>query len=432
MNNSQESSKKEYRVSRFQANFILVTLFVLFAINYMDKQVFSVVLEPMRLELGLTDSQVGMMQSIFYFSLAFFAIPASYLLDRWSRKKAIALMAIFWSVSTYLTGLGRGFLGVLLPRIGVGVGEAAFGGGGTAMIGAAYPKESRSRMMGLFYMAVPVGTALGSILGGWLSTNHGGWRTPFFVFAIPGIIFGVAALFMKDYKTVKMETDISGKTKGFFSSAVGLFKIPSLRWVYIGYGMQQIMLTSFFVWGPAFIMRAQGVTEAKAGLITAAIGITSIIGIPVGGLLADLWQKRNNSGRMYIALISAAISAIMFALATYYDYKSIGFAFALLAGCLGVMAVPVVNTVSQDVVSPGLKGVAATSISFYMVIFGGMWAPWAIGAVSDSLGSGVNGLKIAMIIASFGGLFAAICYWMSKKHYPEDMKKVAGLVLEED
>ena len=214
MNSSQEGPKKEYKVSRAQANFILITCFLLFAINFMDKQVFSVVLEPMRIDLGLNDSQVGIMQSIFYFSLAIFAIPAAFLIDRWSRKKAVSLMAIFWSVATLLTGLGRGFLGVLFPRIGVGVGEAAFGGGGTAMVSAAYPPALRSRVVGLFFMAVPVGSALGAVLGGWLSANYGGWRTPFFVFAIPGIIFGIVALFMKDYKTVK-ETDASGKTKGF-------------------------------------------------------------------------------------------------------------------------------------------------------------------------------------------------------------------------
>jgi MFS family permease len=431
MNSSQESPKKEYTVSRAQANFILITCFLLFAINFMDKQVFSVVLEPMRIDLGLNDSQVGIIQSIFYFSLAIFAIPAAFLVDRWSRKKAISLMAIFWSVATLLTGLGRGFWGVLFPRIGVGVGEAAFGGGGTAMVSAAYPPALRSRVVGLFFMAVPVGSALGAVLGGWLSANYGGWRTPFFVFAIPGIIFGIAALFMKDYKTVK-ETDASGKTKGFFSSAFGLFKIPSLRWAYIGIGMQQILQVSFLTWTPTFIMRAQGVSEAQAGLITAAVGILAIAGIPIGGLLADLWQKRNSSGRMNVMVISSAIAAVLFALAVYYDFKDVGFAFGLLMGFLVPMANPLVNAVSQDVVSPGLKGVAGASVVFYMVVFGGGWAPWAVGAISDSMGGGVSGIKLALLIASLGGLLAALCFWISKRHYADDMKKVEGLVLEAD
>jgi MFS family permease len=233
---------------------------------------------------------------------------------------------------------------------------------------------------------------------------------------------------MKDYKTVK-ETDASGKTKGFFSSAFGLFKIPSLRWVYIGYGLQQIMLTAYLTWAPAFIMRAQGVSEAQAGLTVAAIGILAIIGLPASGILADLWQKKNSSGKLSVAVISSILAAILFALAVYYDFKGIGFIFALLMGLMVTGATPVVNTVTQDVVSPGLKGVAGASVVFYMVIFGGGWAPWAVGAISDSMGGGVEGLKLALLISSLGALLGALCFWISKRHYAADVKRVEGLVL---
>ena len=282
--------------------------------------------------------------------------------------------------------------------------------------------------MGLFYMAVPVGTALGAALAGWLSVNYGGWRTPFFVFAIPGIIFGLCALFMKDYKTVK-EKDASGKTKGFFSSAFGLFKIPSLRWVYIGYGLQQIMLTAYLTWAPAFIMRAQAVSEAQAGLIMAAIGILSIIGLPAGGILADLWQKKSSSGKLNVAVISSILAAILFAVAVYYNFEDIGFVSALLVGLTVTGATPVVNAVTQDVVSPGLKGVAGASVVFYFVIFGGGWAPWAVGAISDSMGGGVDGLKLALLISSLGALLGALCFWISKRYYANDLKNVEGLIL---
>jgi len=396
----------------------------------MDKQVFSVVLEPMRLDLGLNDSQVGIIQSVFYFSLAIFAIPAAFLLDRWSRKKSIALMALFWSAATFITGLGRSFLGVLFPRIGVGVGEAAFAGGGTAMISAAYPQQLRSRVIGLFMLAVPLGSALGAFLGGYLSANFGGWRTPFFIFAIPGIIFAIVALFLKDYKTVK-ETDVSGKTKGFFTSAMGLFKIPTLKWLYIGYGLYQVMMTSFLTWAPAFIMRTQAVTEAQAGLIVAVVGLTAIIGLPLGGVIADLWQKKNPRGRMYVPFISVLIAALLFVPAVYFNFQGIGLVFGILWGIMAGMGVGVVNGVTQDVVSPGLKGVAAASVSFYMVLFGGGWAPWAVGAISDSLGGGANGLKIALYITTSGALFAAVCYWVSARHYANDMEKVKHMVLEE-
>lgn len=426
-----ESPKKEYKVSGFQAGFILATSFLLYTVNYMDRQVFSVVLEPMRIELGLTDSQVGTMNSIFYFSMALFAIPTSFLLDRWSRKKAMSLMAVIWSVATFLTGLGRNFGGVLIPRIGVGIGEAAFAGGGTAIVSASYPQHLRSRVVGIFNMAAPMGAMLGTLLGGYLSAHFGGWRTPFFIFAVPGIIFGIMALFFKDYKTVK-EIDETGRTKGFFASALGLFKIPSLRWLYIGYGMQQLVSFSFLVWGPAFIMRSQTVSEAKAGLIVGVLALMAIIGVPVGGIIADLWQKKNPRGRIYVPFMSILISSIFFVLAVSYNFRGVGFVFGMLWGLISTLGIGVINGATQDVVSPGQKGLAAASIAFYMVIFGGGWAPWLIGVFSDMLGGGANGLKIAFYIVTSGAVFASICYWISSKHYPSDMEKVKNTILESD
>ena len=196
------SGGKEYKIGGWSAHYILIICSLLYMVNYMDRQVLSAVLEPMKIDLGLSDTQAGSLQTIFLLSIAFFSLPVAYLVDRWSRRKAVALMAIFWSAFTYITGLGRNFIGVLIPRALVGVGESGFSAGGTAMLTAVYPPESRGKVMGVFNLVIPVGAALGVILGGYLSKNHGGWRTPFFVFAIPGIILGILAFFMRDYKTV--------------------------------------------------------------------------------------------------------------------------------------------------------------------------------------------------------------------------------------
>jgi len=126
MNNDQRTSKHEFKLNAFQRNSILVICFLLYMINFMDRQVLSVVLEPLKLDLGLTDTQAGLLQTVFFLSMAFFAFPAAYLVDRWSRRKALSVMAIVWSAFTYITGLGKTFLGVLLPRIVVGIGEAGF------------------------------------------------------------------------------------------------------------------------------------------------------------------------------------------------------------------------------------------------------------------------------------------------------------------
>ncbi|HOG13001.1 MAG TPA: MFS transporter [Smithellaceae bacterium] len=429
MKNATPEPSAEFKVSGFQRTSILVVCFLLYLINFMDRQVLSAVLEPMKIDLGLTDAQAGILQTAFFLSMAVLGIPASYLVDRWSRRKTMSVVAIVWSVFTYVTGLGRSFIGVLLPRIVVGVGEAGFPAASTAMLSSVYPQKSRGRILGIFNIAVPLGSALGALLGGYLSAHYGGWRTPFYVFAVPGVILGILAYFLKDYKTV-IVVDEHGNKTGFGATIVQLCKIPTIRWVYIGYAMHMSMLFSFAAWGGAFIMRAQNVSEAAAGMILGLSAITGIIGTPIGGVFADLWQKKNSKGRSFIPILSTSLAAVVLFLALMLDFKGPGFALVALYGVLAVMAIPAVSSISQDVVSPGLKGVSWGMAGVVTMICGAAWAPSAVGIISDILGGGAYGLKVALMCMCLCGFVSCFCFWRGSRHYPKDVEKVQGYVLE--
>jgi len=428
MENNQPD-KRGFDVSGTHAHAILIVCTLLYMVNYMDRAVLVVELEPMRIDLGLTDTQAGSLLSIFLLSMALFSFPASFLVDRWSRRKAMSLMAVIWSVFTYITGLGRSFLGVAIPRSLVAVGEAGFTPGGMAMITAAYPERRRSLVMGIFNIAVPLGSALGLIVGGYISAATGSWRTPFFVFAVPGIVLAVAALFLKDYKTVE-ELDESGRKVGFFSAAFSLFKIPTLKWLYLGFAMQNVMAFSFLTWAPAFLMRARGITEDKAGLSIGMIGLMAIAGSVLGGLITDAWQKKNRRARMYLPSISMFGSAALFLLAMHFNFTGFGFAVGLVFGAVLILGLPALSAVTQDVVTPGNKGVAWGMNIFCMYALGGGWAPLLVGKLSDSLGGGAYGLKVGLMISSVGGVLAGILYYISARHYPEDVDRVADVRLE--
>src|SRR5208337_2308460 len=168
---------------------------------------------------------MGWIQNFFLLSIGILSIPIAYLVDRWSRRKAIAIMALIWSGATFITGLGKGFVSVLLPRLVVGVGEAGFGPGGTALIGASYKPEERGHKLSLFNMFIAIGIVAGLLLGGFIAKAWG-WAAPFFIFAIPGIILGIIAFYLQDYPTKpKAET---GDT--LIKNAILLWKIPTLRW----------------------------------------------------------------------------------------------------------------------------------------------------------------------------------------------------------
>lgn len=419
---------EEFRQGGISSHITLIVCSLLYMVNYMDRQVLSVVLEPMKLDLGLTDTQAGAIQTIFLMSIALFSFPISFLMDRWSRRKSLGIMAIVWSAFTYLTGLGRSFITVIIPRTIVGVGEAAFASAGTALIGAAYTPKFRSRVMGVFNMAIPIGAAIGVILGGYLSVNYGGWRTPFYVFAVPGILLGIVAFFLKDYQTVVAEKG-GGDSTGLFQSAVRLLKIPTLRWMYIGQAMHGIVVSSFLTWLPAFIMRAHGVTEDKAGILTAAIGIMAVIGAPLGGFLADFWYKRNRKGRMLLAVVSISLASVCFIGAVLLKLHGFGLVLGMLFGILIVLGVPSFSAISQDVVTPDLKSMVWGMSVLCQYVLGGGWGPLMVGFLSQTMGGNTHGLAVALIVSTCFGFVASLFLFVSAKHYPNDMDRIKGVTL---
>jgi len=429
MNDHSTSPKEssELKTGGWRAHYVLIVCTLLYIINYMDRQVFSVILQPMKIDLGLTDAQCGLASTVLIFGMAFFSFPIAYLIDRWSRRKAIALMAVLWSMATFVTGLAKNFTGVLIPRFFVGLGEAGFVPGGTAMISASYPKERRGWAMGIFHIAIPLGAAAGVILGGIISVKYG-WRTPFLFFAVPGVILGILAFFMKDYKTAE-RLDTAGGIKGFFIALADVLKLPTMRWFYPGLGIAVFMTSSFLVWLPSLMMRMLHITEATAGMITGGIGLTAILGAPLGGFLADFWQKKNPRGRMYIMVVAYSFGGLMLILAVLTNFSTLGIALAALFGIASAMAMPAMAAISQDVVPVAHKGLSMGLAVFAQYMLGGAWGPYIVGFVSDRLGGGAEGLGMAFMFCGLFGIVAGILFFIASRTYPEDLKKVKDEII---
>jgi MFS family permease len=418
---STHDGNQEYGTGGRNSTYILVICTLLYMVNFMDRQVLSAVLQPMKIELGLTDAECGLVQTVFILGVALFTFPLSYLMDRWNRKKPMAIMAILWSVFTYVTGLATSFISLIIPRALVGVGEAGFSSGGTAMISGAYPKEKRGRVLGIFTVAVPLGAVIGTIAGGMLSAKFG-WRMPFFLFAIPGIILGIMALFMRDYKVEESSVSQNSR-KDIGSSFITLLKIPTLHWLYLGLGISTIMINTFLSWMPALIMRVLNVNESTAGLIVGGMGMMALIGAPLGGWLTDLWHRHNPRGRVYLPAIALASAAVVLIAAIMTGFNTLGIVLGMLYGILNVMAVPAFGAISQDVVPAAHKGFSFGLAVFFQYMLGGAWAPWVVGIMSDALGGGASGLSTAITVATAFGIIGGACFYVASRHYVSDVEK---------
>jgi len=420
----QESPKNgnDYLFGKGQAIFILVIIAILNMINMMDRSVFAVAQEPMKIALGLTDTEVGWFQTVFWLGLAAMTLPVAFVCDRWSRRKMLGILAITWSGFTFLTGLGKNFITVFLPRMFVGVGESGFTSGGQALIVRAWPERLRGTVLASFLVISQLGTPLGMALGGMLIVKFNSWSSPFFFFAIPGVLFGIVAFFLRDYENVPPPIQADGVTKeSFFTSVWTLFKTPTLLSVYLGYLAYNIVAQALLSWVPAFLIRSQGIKADQAGLLVGIIGLIGLAGAILGGIISDRWHKRNPKARMLVCAISTTIGTIAVVGALLLDMQGIGFALACVWAFAWLMLQAPNAAVTQDCSSMDKRGQAWGVNNFLGFITA--WSPLGVGALSDFLGAGAGGLKIALLFACAFGVATAAAYFIGAGHYEADVAK---------
>ncbi len=340
----------------------------------------------------------------------------------------IGLMAIGWSAFTLATGAVGGFVALLVTRLGVGIGEAGFGPGGTALVSASYGDTQRGQKLGIFNVFITVGVILGVILGGYLSAKHGGWRTPFYVFGIPGIVLGVLAFFMQDYRLQK--ADGSPVVHASFGANMKqLIKIPTLKWMYLGLGMYAVLQISVGTWFPSLLIRAYDIKEDKAGLVMGIVTIIGLSGPILGGVLSDRWQRKRPEGRMRLAAVSIVIASVFvwLVLLAAFDVNNR----ALMWFCAAMMplhsifvgmALPAVAATSQDVVPAKLKGLSWGAATVALYLLGGAWGPLLVGAVSDRFEGGYQGIALGLAITGAFGLIAGWAWWVTARHVEADMQ----------
>ena len=217
--------------------------------------------------------------------------------------------------------------------------------------------------------------------------------------------------------------------KGFVRAMGDMFKMPTTRWFYPALGITVFMSTSVLIWLPSLVQRLWNVGEDKSGLLVGGIGLAAIIGAPLGGFLADFWQKRTPRGRMYVPAVANLAGAVLVILFILLRLNPLGIALGVMYGIIISMSVPAFAAVSQDIVPAAHKGLSMGLAVFAQYVFGGAWGPWLIGWISDMLGGGADGLSLALIISTAGGLLGGIFFILAARTYPSDAEKVKQEVI---
>ena len=421
------TDQKGYLFSKGYSNYVFMLLFLLYMFDYIDRSIVTSMFTSIERDWGISHTQSGMLMSAVYWAIVFLTFPVSLLVDRWSRTKTIGIMAIMWSLATALCALTGNYVQLFMARLLIGVGEAGYAPGGSAMISGLYPIEKRSKMMGLWNASIPLGTAIGVLLGGIIATRLG-WKHAFGLVAFPGLIVAILFLFVKDYKTVdlsfidkankKIKMEKKDMVKEFLSK-------PSVIYTYFGITAVVFVTTSLITWLSTYFQLERSLPQEKAGSMASAVMIMALVGAPLGGILTDRWRKKQFNARLLLPAISTLTAAILLFAALFLFKGIIQYILFLALGIAIFLFISGATSVTQDVIHPGLR---ATSYAIAVVVqnlLGASMAPIVVGRIYDN-----TNIKTALAVLPFVLVIGAVLFYLGSRHYDKDMEKVAKINLE--
>ena len=420
-------SEKGYLFTKRYSNYVFALLFLLYMFDYIDRTVVTSMFTSIEADLGISHTQSGMLVSAVYWAIVLLTFPVSLLVDRWSRTKTIGLMAILWSLATALCALTGNFIQLFFARMLIGVGEAGYAPGGSAMISGLYPIEKRSRMMGFWNASIPLGTAIGVLLGGIIATRLG-WKHAFGLVAFPGLIVAILFLFVKDYKTVDLSFFDKSNQKVRMERKDIIREFLSRRsiiFTYFGITASIFVTTSLLTWLSTYFQTTRELAQDKAGTMVSSIMALALVGAPLGGILADKWRRTNISARLLLPAISTFVSAVLLFLGLYLFKGIIQYVTFLIMGITIMMFISGAASVTQDVIHPGLR---ATSYSIAVVVqnlLGASMAPIVIGFIYDH-----SDIMTALSILPFILVLSSLLFYLGSKHYAIDIDNVTKVQLE--
>lgn len=407
--------------SGLAAGYALMLLLLANVFNYADRALLGIVVEPIRKELLLSDTEISIISG-FAFSLFFLiaGLAIARWVDRGNRRLILALGLALWSGATAATIFAQGFYSLALTRMLIGVGEATVFPVAMSLLADLYPGPKLTRTVSIFQASSGVGILIGSVLAGVLAAAFG-WRTMFEMFGAAGMVLVLVIAFtMQTTPRTVAPNSQAPKTAGLFAAIRAVLAIPGLGWLALGYGASNMVLASLPVWSPAFLLRSHGVQLAEVG---ALVGPPAVVGGITGGIFAGLLASRliRRSGNRWAGLI-VPIIALPLAIPAYATF--------LFAPSLPVVlvAIAIMNFLLSSGLGPCValavslvpaseRGVTSTVMLIVQNLLAFAIGPLIIGIASDSLTPvyAEESLRYALAVMLIAPLAASLLLWFARR-----------------
>ena len=423
------------RYSPWYLRYVLVLGFLVMLVSLMDRYVVSILMEQIKADLGLTDTQLGwLVGPAFVIVHVLFQLPLARLADGTNRRNMIAIAMGLWSLLTMAAGLARSFPALLAARMGVGITEAGCSPPLASLLSDYFGAERRGSAMSIFTLGAVAGIGAGMLVGG-IVGQHYGWRTALLAAGVPGVL-----LSMLFFLTVREPA--RGSSDGLEAGADErppiatvlrvLFRKPTFRWLIVGASFLNVVSLGRGVWEPVFLMRVYELEQATAGVTYFLISpLPSMVGAIAGGLLADRLGSRDPRWWMWLpaatmfltfpltaAFLLAPVSATVFGLGL-----PIGFLFSAAASLVGGMSSPATIATGQNLSPPAMRAMTHALWTMASNLVGMGLGPLSVGMLSDSfaVSFGDESIRYALLAVSSVALFAAMAFLAGARRVEQDL-----------
>jgi MFS family permease len=396
-------------------------------LDYLDRYLLAGVMPALRKDLGLTYEQGGTLSTAFMLGYFLTSPIFGYLGDRVPRRWLVAAGVFVWSLGTLSSGHAGLYASLLCFRALVGLGEASFGTISPGWIADLFPRAKRNNAITIFYLAIPVGSALGYMVGGWLAVNYG-WRTAFIAAGYPGLLLAGALFLLKEPPRGASEENAADVAKGptGIRAYAALLKLPRYLLVVAGYTAQTFAMGGFSIWGPTFLHEVHQMKLDDADFFFgASLAGTGLVATLAGGFAATRWQQRTGYGYAAVlalsALAAAPLSFAAFATADTFQSK----VFLIATMLMLFLSVGPVNTLIIETVPVSMRATSMAASIFCIHMFGDLWSPKILGRLTDQWGDLRRAILWVLPIALVGSAFFW-CWllWWTKREQAKNPKPI--------
>ena len=365
--------------SRLYPRTALLVLTGLNLLNYIDRSVLFGVQPLIQAEFHRSNADFGLLSSAFFFCYMFAAPLMGPLADRYSRKRIIIIGAMVWSAATLLTALTHDFTTLFIRHTIVGIGEVSFATIAPTVVADLFPEKKRGRILGIFYLTIPVGTALGYVIGGSLAVRHG-WRFPFLVCAAPGFLLALLLAFIPEPERGMQDSLERTPERASFR---GMLRNPAFWTATLGMAFMTFALGALQVWIPTFLVRERGFALEKANLLFSAIIVfDGTVASLAGGYLGD-WLLPRVRSSYYLVSAASMLVAVPLMIVAFSARGNIMIVAIFLAAFLVLFNTSPLNAAVINSVSAPIRSTAIASNIFIIHALGDASSPWIVGRIAD-------------------------------------------------